>query len=58
MIGRAYAYGLGAGGKAGVAKAIDILKKELDITMALCGVNRTSEIGRQVLVGYEGGTAR
>jgi L-lactate dehydrogenase (cytochrome) len=50
MIGRAYAWGLGAGGKAGVAKTIDILKKELDITMALCGVNRTADIGPQVLV--------
>jgi L-lactate dehydrogenase (cytochrome) len=52
MIGRAYAWGLGAGGKAGVAKTIEILKKELDITMALCGVSRTSDIGPQVLVGH------
>jgi L-lactate dehydrogenase (cytochrome) len=58
MIGRAYAWGLGAGGKAGVAKAIDILKKELDITMALCGVNRVADIGPQVLVGHEGKNAR
>ena len=40
MIGRAYIYGLGAGGQAGVAKAIEILKKELDVTMALTGINR------------------
>ena len=39
LIGRAYVYGLGAGGKAGVAKAIDILEKELDVTMALTGTN-------------------
>ena len=58
MIGRAYAWGLGAGGKAGVAKAIDILKKEIDITMALCGVNRVADIGPQVLVGHEGKNAR
>jgi L-lactate dehydrogenase (cytochrome) len=58
MIGRAYAYGLGAGGKAGVARAIEILKKELDITMALCGVNRVAEIGPHVLVGHEGAKAR
>src|SRR6202030_3433076 len=38
MIGRAYAYGLGAGGEAGVAKAIDVLAKELTTTMGLCGV--------------------
>ena len=50
MIGRAYAWGLGAGGKAGVAKTIDILRKELDITMALTGVSRTADIGPQVLV--------
>jgi L-lactate dehydrogenase (cytochrome) len=53
LIGRAYVYGLGAGGKAGVAKAIDILKNELSVTMALCGVNKISEIGRQVIVGGE-----
>jgi L-lactate dehydrogenase (cytochrome) len=53
LIGRAYVYGLGAGGKAGVAKAIDILKNELSVTMALCGVNKVSEIGRQVIVGGE-----
>jgi L-lactate dehydrogenase (cytochrome) len=49
MIGRAYAFGLGAGGEAGVSKALDILRKELDITMALCGVNSIGEIGRHVL---------
>ena len=49
MIGRAYAYGLGAGGEAGVAKAIDILAKELTTTMGLCGVNRIDEIDEQVL---------
>ena len=51
MIGRSYIYGLGAGGKAGVAKAIDILKKELDVTMALTGVNRIADIDGRVLVG-------
>jgi L-lactate dehydrogenase (cytochrome) len=44
MIGRAYAYGLGAGGQAGVAKAIEIIQKELLTTMGLCGVNRIDEI--------------
>ena len=39
MIGRAYVYGLGAGGEEGVAKAIDILAKELDVAMALAGSN-------------------
>src|SRR5438132_10701816 len=49
MIGRAYAYGLGAAGQAGVAKAIDLLAKELTTTMGLCGVNKISEIDDQVL---------
>ncbi|SED07608.1 alpha-hydroxy acid oxidase [Bradyrhizobium erythrophlei] len=49
MIGRAYAYGLGAGGQAGVAKALDILGKELTTTMGLCGVNTIAEIDDKVL---------
>ncbi len=49
MIGRSYIYGLGAGGEAGVAKAIDILGKELDVTMALCGVKSVSDIDRSVI---------
>ncbi len=36
-IGRPYLYGLGAGGKAGVTRCLEILRTELDITMALCG---------------------
>ena len=39
LIGRAYIYGLGAGGQAGVARAIEIIRKELDVSMALTGVN-------------------
>ncbi|MGH6780019.1 MAG: alpha-hydroxy-acid oxidizing protein, partial [Bradyrhizobium sp.] len=49
MIGRAYAYGLGAGGQAGVAKAIDIIRNELATTMGLCGTNTIAEIGDHVL---------
>ncbi|UFX44079.1 alpha-hydroxy-acid oxidizing protein [Bradyrhizobium sp. 41S5] len=49
MIGRAYAYGLGAGGQSGVAKALDILGKELTTTMGLCGVNTIAEIDDKVL---------
>jgi L-lactate dehydrogenase (cytochrome) len=44
MIGRSYIYGLGAGGEAGVARAIEILGKELDVTMALCGVRNVRDI--------------
>ena len=50
MIGRAYVYGLGAGGQAGVAKAIEILEKELSVTMALTGINRVADIDGRVLV--------
>src|SRR5689334_12715172 len=49
MIGRAYAYGVGAAGQEGVAKAIDILAKELTTTMGLCGVNTIAEIDDHVL---------
>ncbi|MBN9052119.1 MAG: alpha-hydroxy-acid oxidizing protein [Alphaproteobacteria bacterium] len=50
LIGRSYVYGLGAYGQAGVTKALDILKKELDVTMALTGVSRVDQIGHNVLV--------
>jgi L-lactate dehydrogenase (cytochrome) len=50
MIGRAYIHGLGAGGQAGVAKAIDILAKELSTTMGLCGISRVEDIDRRILV--------
>ena len=50
LIGRAYIYGLGAGGQAGVATAIEIIRKELDVTMALTGVRNIDEIDRCVLM--------
>jgi len=50
MIGRSYVYGLGAAGEAGVAKAIDILEKELSVTMALTGVNKLADIDGRVLM--------
>jgi L-lactate dehydrogenase (cytochrome) len=49
MIGRAYAYGLGAAGQEGVAKAISVIAKELETTMGLCGVNTIAEIDDHVL---------
>ena len=49
LIGRAYMYGLGAGGQAGVAKAIEIIGKELDVTMALTGLESVRKINLQVL---------
>jgi L-lactate dehydrogenase (cytochrome) len=50
LIGRAYIFGLGAAGEAGVAKAIDIIRTELDVSMALTGVQSIKEIGRHILV--------
>ena len=49
MSGRAYIYGLGAGGQAGVARAIEIMRNELLTTMALMGVNTVGEIDRRVI---------
>ncbi len=49
MIGRAFVYGLGANGQQGVKTAIECIRKELDMSMALCGVNKISEIDGRVL---------
>ncbi len=49
LIGRSYIFGLGAGGQAGVTRAIEIIRNELDVTMALCGINRVRDIDRQVI---------
>ena len=53
MIGRAYIYGLGAGGQAGVAKALELISNELSVTMGLCGVNKLEDISQNILVGYQ-----
>lgn len=50
MIGRAFLYGLGAYGKAGVTRALEIIYKEADVTMALCGRRNISEVDRSILV--------
>lgn len=49
FIGRAFLYGLGAGGKAGVTEALEIIRKELDITMALCGERDVKVLDRNNL---------
>ena len=49
LSGRAYIYGLGAGGQAGVARAIEIIHNELDVSMALTGVTSIGEIDRRVI---------
>jgi L-lactate dehydrogenase (cytochrome) len=50
LIGRAYIFGLAAGGEAGVAKAIDIIRRELDVSMALTGVKRIKDVGPHILM--------
>ncbi|OWT80516.1 MULTISPECIES: alpha-hydroxy acid oxidase [unclassified Achromobacter] len=50
MIGRPFLYGLGAGGREGVTKVLEILARELDVTMALCGYRDIHQIDRDVLV--------
>jgi L-lactate dehydrogenase (cytochrome) len=51
LSGRAYIYGLGAGGKAGVARAIEIMRNELSVSMALTGVTGIDKIDRSVIAG-------
>ena len=46
LIGRAYMYGLGAAGEAGVARAIAILRADLERTMALLGCESIAELNR------------
>jgi len=50
LIGRAYIYGLGAAGESGVATAIEIIRRELEVSMALTGVKSIKEIGRHILM--------
>ena len=50
MIGRAMVYGLGAMGEAGVTKALQIIHKELDITMAFCGHTNIQNVGTNILL--------
>lgn len=51
-IGRPFLYGLGAMGEKGVTKALDIIARELDITMALCGKKNVSELSHDVLYDF------
>jgi L-lactate dehydrogenase (cytochrome) len=50
MIGRAYIHGLGAMGEAGVTAALDVLRKELDTTLALCGARDVADLGAHNLL--------
>jgi L-lactate dehydrogenase (cytochrome) len=49
LIGRPYIYGLGAGGEIGVVQSIEILRKELEVSMALTGINNIKEIDFKVV---------
>ena len=49
-IGRAFIYGLGAMGQKGVSTALEVIHKELDTTMALCGETNVDDLGRQNLL--------
>ena len=49
MIGRAAVYGLGAMGEAGVTKALQIIHKELDVTMAFCGHTQLTNVDHGIL---------
>ena len=50
LIGRAMVYGLGAMGEAGVTKALQILHKEMDVTMAFCGHTNIQNVDRSILL--------
>jgi len=50
MIGRPYIYGLGAMGQAGVTMSLDIIRKELDTTMALCGQRDIKQVDSNILL--------
>jgi L-lactate dehydrogenase (cytochrome) len=49
-LGRAFLYGLGAMGEAGVTRCLEIIRKELDLTMAFCGVTDVKKVDRSILL--------
>jgi len=49
MIGRAYVYGLGALGEKGVALTLELIEKELDVTLALCGLRDVKDVSPAIL---------
>jgi len=50
LIGRAFLYGLGAMGEQGVTRCLEIIHKELDISMGFCGHTDVRQVGRSTLV--------
>ena len=57
-VGRAFVYGLGAMGQEGVTAALEVLRKELDISMALCGRRDIRDVTRDVVLVPEGFSGR
>lgn len=53
-IGRSFVYGLGAMGQKGVAKALEVIHRELDVSMALCGERDVAALGRHNLIVPQG----
>jgi L-lactate dehydrogenase (cytochrome) len=51
-IGRPFLYGLGAMGEAGVSKCLDIIRNELDLTMAFCGLRDVNDVDRRILLAH------
>jgi L-lactate dehydrogenase (cytochrome) len=54
MSGRAWLYGLGAMGEAGVTKALEVIHKELDLSMAFCGKRNIKDVDRDILLVPKG----
>ncbi len=54
MIGRAFLFGLGAYGQAGVYRALELLQKELDVSMAFCGHIDIQQVDKEILIVPEG----
>ena len=49
LIGKSYLYGLAAGGEQGVTRCLEIIKKELDLTMALCGCRDINQVNNTII---------
>jgi len=50
LIGRPFLYGLGAMGEAGVLKCLEIIRNELDLTMAFCGRTNIHDVDRSIIL--------
>ena len=50
LIGRSFLYGLGAMGEAGVTRCLEIIRNELDLTMAFCGHTEIRTVDRKILL--------